>query len=240
MHSIVARLAVVALTALAFNGRAYSGSPPGTASVQIVNATSVHAISLKINDSLAYGTFPQGKKSADAPVHMLEAVYEAEDKRTGSRARSETITYEPGGYQSLVILGDFSAPALPQPGKPAGEHPFVPNVRFHVFSHEATKPPVRLRIINGLPGKTLKFAGGAFELVIQAGDYAVLEDQPAVAQYAAIVDGASIPVLMRQEGLIRNALIVFYLREGKPAFMRAFENNADSNRTRAEMEKARN
>jgi hypothetical protein len=97
-----------------------------------------------------------------------------------------------------------------------------------------------LRIINGLPGKTLKFAGGAVELVIKAGDHAVLENQPAIAQYAATVDGASILVLMRQEGLIRNALIVFYLKEGKPVFMRAFENNADSNRTRAEMEKTRN
>jgi hypothetical protein len=240
MRSTLARLATAALTALALNGRAYSESPPGTASVQIVNATSVPAISLKINDSLVYGTFPQGKKSADAPVRVLEAVYEAEDKRTGSRARSETIIYEPGAYQSLVVLGDFSTPAPPQSGNPAGENASVPNVRFQVFSHQATKPPVRLRIINGMPGKTLKFAGGALELVIKAGDHAILENQPAIAQYAATVDGASIPVLMRQEGLIRNALIVFYLKEGKPAFMRAFENNVDSNRTRAEMEKARN
>jgi hypothetical protein len=237
MRSIVSRFAVAALTALAFNGRAYTESPPGTASVQIVNATSVPAISLKINDSLVYGTFPQGKKSADAPVPVLEAVYEAEDKRTGSRARSEKITYEPGAYQSLVILGDFSTPAPAPSGNPAGENAPVANVGFQVFSHEATKPPVRLRIINGMPSKTLKFAGGAVELVIKAGDHAVLENQPAIAQYAATVDGASIPVLMRQEGLIRNALIVFYVKEGKPVFMRAFENNADSNRTRAEMEK---
>ena len=33
---------------------------------------------------------------------------------------------------------------------------------------------------------------------------------------------------------------VFYLKDGQPAFLRAFENNAESNRARAEMEKAGN
>jgi hypothetical protein len=242
MRLIVAGVGITALAALALFGRAYSESVSETTSVQIVNATSVAVISLKINDNLAYEAFPQGKKSADAPVRVLEAVYEAEDKRTGSRAKSERIAYEAGAYQSLVILGDFStpAPAPEQPGTPSEENKSAPNVLFKVFSHAATRPPVRLRIINGIPGKTLTFAGGKTEIVIKPGDHAVLEDQPPVAQYTASVDGASISVLMRQEGLIRNAIIVFYLKDGKPAFTRAFENNADSNRARAEMEKARN
>ena len=35
------------------------------------------------------------------------------------------------------------------------------------------------------------------------------------AQYTAHVDGESIPLLMRQEGLIRNAIIVFFFKDGK-------------------------
>jgi hypothetical protein len=242
MRLIVARVGLSAIAALALFGRAYSESVTETTSVQIVNATSVPVISLKINDNLAYDAFPQGQKSADAPVRVLEAVYEAEDKRTGSRAKSERIAYEPGAYQSLVILGDFAMPtrAPKQPGTASEENKSAPNVLFKVLSHAATKSPVRLRIINGMPGKSLTFAGGRNEIIIKPGDHAVLESQPPIAEYTASVDGASIPVLMRQEGLIRNAMIVFYLKNGQPAFTRAFENNADSNRARAEMEKAGN
>lgn len=236
MRRFVFCLGMISLGALAF---AYSQAAPETTRVQIVNATSVPAISLKINENLVYPTFAQGMKSADGPVPVLEAVYEAEDKRSGSRAKSEKITYEPGALQSLVIIGDFSLAPVPA-GRPAGQNKPAPNVRFEVFSHAAKIPPVRLRVINGMPGKTLKFAGGGSEKIIKTGDHAVLESQPAVAQYSANVDGVSVPVLMRQEGLVRNAMIVFYLKDGQPAFLRAFENNAESNRARTEMEKAGN
>ncbi len=216
-----------------------------TASVQIVNATSVPMLSLKVNGTLAYDTFPQGKRSGDAPSPLLEAVYEAEDKRSGSKAKSDKITYQPGTSQSLVILGDFSSSSRPTiPGQPesalrSADRRHLPNVLFQVYPHTPSKAPVRLRVINGVPGKSLTFIHGRKEVVIRAGECAVLEGQPATAQYAAHVDGKSIPLLMRQEGSIRNAIIVFFLKDGKPSFMRAFENNAESKATRAELEKAR-
>lgn len=243
MRSAIASLGLTAIAAVALNFRAHSQSVPESTSVQIVNATSVPIIALKINDRLAYEAFPQGKRSADAPAPVLEAVYEVEDKRTGSQAKSQRIAYEPGAYQTLVILGDFTtttpAGILRQPGMAVQENQYPPNALFQVYSHAATKPPVRLRIINGMPGKSLTFAGDSNEIVIKPGDHAVLEGQPPIAQYTARVDGASRPLLMRQEGLIRNALIVFYLKDGNPAFMRAFENSADSNRMRDEIEKRR-
>jgi hypothetical protein len=176
---------------------------------------------------------------------LLEAVYEAEDRQSGSRAKSGKITYESEASQSLVILGDFSTTSPPgilrQPDSAitdaGGKYP--PNVLFQVYSHASTGAPVRLRVINGMPGKRLVLVSGSNELMIRPGDCSVLESQPAVAQYTARVDGESIPLLMRQEGLIRNAMIVFFLKDGKPSFMRAFENNADSQALRAELEKAR-
>ena len=237
------RLAV--LVALALESQALGQTLPVTTSVQIVNATSVPAIALKINDKIAYENFSQGLKTADSPASLLKAVYEAEDRQTGSRATSAKITYEPGANQSLVILGDFSTDtppgALRHPGRAlTGEDKqYPPNVLFQVFSHAATEEPVRLRIINGIPGKNLTFVSGRREIVVKPGEFAVLAGQPATARYLAKVDGEDIPLLMRQDGLIRNAMIIFFLKSGRPAFMRAFENNADSNRRRNELEKER-
>jgi hypothetical protein len=236
---------LAAIVVLALDSRALAQTLPATASVQIVNATSVPAITLRINDRIAYENFPQGLKTADSPASLLKAVYEAEDRQTGSRATSAKITYEPGTNQSLVIVGDFSTDTPPgvlrHPGRAlTGEDKqYPPNVLFQVFSHAATETFVRLRIINGMPGKGLTFVASRREIVVNPGEFAVLTGQPATARYLAKVDGENISLLMRQEGLIRNAMIVFFLKSGRPAFMRAFENNADSNRKRKELEKER-
>ena len=237
------RLAAIAV--LALDSQALAQILPATTSVQIVNATCVPAIALTINDRIAYENFPQGLKTADSPASLLKAVYEAEDRQTGSRATSAKIAYEAGTNQSLVILGDFSTDTPPgvlrHPGRAltAEEKQYPPNVLFQVFSHAATEAPVRMRIINGMPGKSLTFVAGRREIVVKPGEFAVLTGQPATARYLAKVDGENISLLMRQEGLIRNAMIVFFLKSGRPAFVRAFENNADSNRKREELDKER-
>jgi hypothetical protein len=245
MRSIVSYIALAALMGV-WPDALQAQAAREMANVQIVNATSVPVLSLRVNDTLVYDVFPQGRRSGDAPIPLLEAFYEAEDKQSRSKAKSDKITYEPGASQSLVILGDFSTTSPPgilrQPDSAltdtGGKYP--PNVLFQVYAHTSTRAPVRLRVINGMPGKRLAFVSGSEKLVIKPGDCAVLESQPAVAEYTAYIDGETIPLLMRQEGLIRNAMIVFFLKDGKPSFMRAFENNADSKARRAELEKARN
>lgn len=245
MRSSCVSFGLAAVLVLALNSWSHGEPPPATASVQIVNAASVPSIALRINDRLVYENFPQGLKSADSPTGALIATYEAEDKQTGHRARSAEITYKPGTNQSLVILGDFSTDtppgALRHPGRALSgnsEH-YPPSILFHVFSHAAKEAPVRLRIINGMPGKSLTFGAGRQEIVVEPGGFAVLDGQLAIAQYQAKIDGKEISVLMRQEGLVRNAMIIFFLRNGRPAFMRAFENNADSDRRAKELAKER-
>jgi hypothetical protein len=236
-------LRLAAIMILAVDSQALAQALPARASIQVVNATSVPSITLRINDTIAYENFPQGLKTADSPSTLLTAVYEAEDRRTGSRAKSAKITYEPGTNQSLVILGDFSTDtppgALRHPGRAlTGEDKqYPPNVLFQVFSHAGTEDPVRLRIINGMPGKSLTFVAARREIAVKPGEFALLAGEPATARYLARVDGENIPLLMRQEGLIRNAMVIFFLKSGRPAFVRAFENNADSNRRRGELEK---
>ena len=141
MRSIAPCLALITFGDLA-SPTTQAQAPPEMASVQIVNATSVPVLSLKVNDTLAYDTFPQGKRSGDAPVPLLEAVYEAEDKQSGSKAKVREDHLRAWRHQSLVILGDFSTHIASQ-GHPkaAGQstsergskHP--PNVLFQVYPH---------------------------------------------------------------------------------------------------------
>ena len=108
-------------------------------------------LSLRINETLAYDTFSQGQRSGDAALPLLEATYEAEDRLSGTKAKSERITYAPGAYQSLVIVGDFSRTSPPgvlrQPenGLTGEEAGYPPNVLFQVYPHTSSKAPVRLR-----------------------------------------------------------------------------------------------
>jgi hypothetical protein len=211
---------------------AWAGSPAATASVQIINATCALAIELKVNNRVVYENFPQGLKTADFPTRLLSAVYEAQDRATGLPATSARINYAPGSFQSLVILGDFSRESPPgqlrQPGRAlaADFRPFPPSVLFQVYSHDSSEAPVRLRIVNGMPGKSLTLVAGSTETVVQPGGSAVLAGQPPTAQYIAKVGNESIPFVMRQEGQIRNAMVIFFLRSGRPDFTRAFENTA--------------
>ena len=86
---------------LALIRRRLAQTLPATTSVQIVNATSVPAIALRINDRIAYDNFPQGLKTADSPASLLKAVYEAEDRQTGSRATSAKIDLR-AGHESIA------------------------------------------------------------------------------------------------------------------------------------------
>lgn len=228
---------------LAASAQSPAPSPPPTTSVQIVNATSVPNIVLKINDKTVYPNFPTANYTGDAPIKTLTAVYVAENKMGGEAAKSQSISYEPNTNQSLVIIGDFGTKAPPgtllqpdssplDPGKP-----FPPSVLFQVFSHavERGDQPVRLRIINGMPGKRLKFTASQKSLEILPGFNEVITGQSPIASYSAEIDGETLPVQLHQVSLIRNGLVVFYLKDGKPAFTRAFENTKSS---REKLEKA--
>ena len=213
-----------------------------TTSVQIVNATSVPNIALKVNGQSSYPEFAQGLYTADAPVDFLTAVYSS--KFQDLEVKSEEFVFSPRTHQSIVILGDFSTRtppgALPQPAQPLSvpDKSYPPNILFLHFPHEleSQEKSLRLTVVNGIPGKVLSFSDGASSREINPGENVKVYGQSPIATYIAKVDELEIPVLMRQEGLLRNALVVFYLKDGKPSFMRAFENSEASNRTRDRMQ----
>ncbi len=214
------------------NAQTPTPTPPPMTSVQIVNATSVPAISLNINGSNSYPNFPQAILSSDAPILLLDSRYLAVDRETGMRAESEVIKFQADANQSLVIVGDFSTTTppgnLPQPGpspeKPAKSYP--PNVIFRVYNHTKNLNDgfVRLRVINGMPAISLKFTAGTDTRNILPGDSVEFVEQPVFFTYQAEAAGQQITVPLRQSGVTRDLLVIFYLNEGKPAFMRAFQN----------------
>ena len=204
-------------------------------SVQVVNATSVPEIALRVNGRLDYPKFPQGRMTADAAAEVQRLVYEVEDPRSGKRVKSPELRCKAGEYQSMVILGDFSTGTppggLPQPAQLPADRKFPPNIVFRLFPHseESADSGLRLRIINGMPGRKLVFSAGKHRNVLLPGEDLVIPQQPSTREYVATVDDRMLRILMRQENNLRNAMVIFYLREdGSPGFTRAFENTARS------------
>jgi hypothetical protein len=204
--------------------------PPAT-SVQIVNATSVPAIALEVNGKLNYPDFPQGKFTADAPTEGLKYQYKVINKSDGTSVEPKVITFKNQENQTLLILGDFSREApegkMPQlyrqeSGGEAGTE-FPPNVLLRVYSHQddSKKAPVCLRIINGMPRKSLRFKSPVTKSDVQLfpGDEIQLEGQPLVQSYGFVVDGKPYIVHLRQDSNPRNANIVFFLKDNQPVFL---------------------
>lgn len=204
--------------------------------VQIVNATSVPEIALSVNDKENYPHFPQGLHTADGPTNQTEIQYTAKIPGKNLVAKSSKIQFAPNRIQTVVILGDFSTDVPPEhlplsgPKPPPPKNPYPPNVFFRVYQHSQGAAPSapRLRVINGMPGKNLTFGSSGksqIKFTLKPGDEKELGDQPSTAEYFAKIDEKTEEVLIRQEGLIRHAMVVFYLDEGgQPKFKRVFEN----------------
>ena len=234
IHAVILVFALGTAGNLTAQNLAPSPTPPPTTSVQIINATSVPEISLSVNGSMSYPVFPQAILTSDAPIPLRDLRYVAVDKKSGARVESDVIKFQVDANQSLVIMGDFSTMSppgnLPQPEQPAAKptKTYPPNVVFKVYMHKKPGPDgmVRLRVINGMPGKKLTFAAGSDSREILPGGSAEFAGQPGFSTCQAQADDQKITVSTRQSGIVRDVMVVFYLKAGKPAFLRAFENTA--------------
>lgn len=211
-------------------------TPLPSTSIQIVNATSVPSISLEVNGRLDYPDFPQGEYTGNAFTQGLAYRYKGINKADGVSADPKVITFKNLDNQTLLLIGDFSVEteegAMPQPNQlhnayesPSASNP--PNLIFRVYSHQEglKKPPLQIRIINGMPRKILKLKlpNSATTLDFLPGEEKELVGQPPVQRYDFEVDGKHMPVIMLQDENPVNANIVFYLKNNEPAFKRFFE-----------------
>jgi len=207
--------------------------------ITIINATSVPSISLSTagtNLPPAYPDFRQGEWTANEALPTPEIHYLVR-KTNGSVVASQTLRFKPISSQFLLLTGDLSkggpSDRLPQIGycPETGLTNQSPNFQFHVIPYTLVcGDPCHYRIINAMPGKTLVIKStdqdgkSNRELALLApGNSILLTGQPASVDYDAVIDGECYRLSIRQEGAEGNCLIPFFLREGKPDFVRIFE-----------------
>lgn len=187
------------------------------------------------NIPIAYPDFHQGEWTANHAIRTPEVQY-AVHATNGPLMALQTIHFKPLSSQYLLLTGDLSnqgpAEKLPQllgETAPAGSYP--PNIQFHVIPYTLVSPdPCHYRIVNAMPRKTLLLRSPASgnkpsqQLAYLApGNCVLLVRQPPCVTYEAVIDDQTIPLEIKQEGAEGNCLIPFFLRNGKPDFVRVFE-----------------
>jgi hypothetical protein len=215
-------------------------SPVPSVRVTIVNATCAPALSLATegsNTPAAYPLFPQGEWTANEPVTTPEIHYLARSTN-GVLLSEKRIRFRPVSSQFLVMTGDLGRRGPADMLAPVGaseqspDSPsWPPNFQFRIYPVElVTRDPFHYRVINAMPCKTLVLRttplGNKPSRIlglIAPGNSLLLTRQPPCVEWIAEVDGESIPLSVMQEGAAANCLIPFFLRDGKPAFVRVFE-----------------
>jgi len=215
-------------------------TPTPEVRITIVNATSVPALSLSTMEERthkAYPFFPQGEWTANEAIKTAEVQYLIQSTN-GAALSKQSIRFQPYSSQFLLITGDLSTkgPAERLPGivsPPTSSQPqaWPPNLQFHLFPYTlVSKDPYHYRVFNGMPGKTLLLRSvldgnkPPQQLALLApGNSVQLVHQAASIDYDAVIDGQTYRLEIRQEGAAGNCLIPFFLRNGKPDFIRVFE-----------------
>jgi len=208
--------------------------------ITIVNATSVPALSLSTIEGgahKAYHLFPQGEWTANEAIKTAEVQYLVQSTN-GASLSKQIIRFKPHSIQFLLITGDLSTkgpaerlPGIVAPLTSSQPQTWPPNLQYHLFPYTlVSQDPCHYRIFNGMPGKTLLLRSvpvgnkPSQQLALLApGNSVQLVQQPASIDYDTVIDGQTNRLEIRQEGAAGNCLIPFFLRNGKPDFIRVFE-----------------
>lgn len=187
------------------------------------------------NIPVAYPDFRQGEWTANHAISTPEIQYAVHDTN-GPLMALQTIHFKPLSSQYLLLTGDLStqgpAEKLPQLlGEMAPRGVYPPNLQFQIIPYALVTPdPCHYRIVNAMPKKTLLLRSQALgnrpseQLAYLApGNSVLLVRQPPCVTYEAVIDDQTIPLKIEQEGAAGNCLIPFFLRNGKPDFVRVFE-----------------
>lgn len=191
--------------------------------LRIVNATSVPAISLSVNERMLYPQFRQGEKTSPGTFDYLSGTVEVKNLADGTAA-SEKFKFEPEAAQSLIILGDFKMPETPAPetSGPKATGKKRPNVTFLVVSHELAgdEKPYRYRIVNGLIGESLTCSVRGEEDVIAApGGTATFAGKGLVCTIQVKTEKDEMPLRIHQEMPYHNVTCVFYRKQDGLAYV---------------------
>ncbi|MDR1190439.1 MAG: hypothetical protein LBK60_02075 [Verrucomicrobiales bacterium] len=190
--------------------------------VRLINATSVPEISVAIDGRPCYPRFSQGGYTGGSVTDSGAVVYQIKDLR-GGKERALTVTFAPGSRQALVIHGDFS----PSADKNSKRKNAPPNVKLFPLDFALKKDESRLRyrLVNLVPGQTLQLLAKPEPIEIPHGEILTLSGQKPTVTLTVRVTDRCIPVLIHQQGVLRDCVIIFYETGGGVDFIRFFEPN---------------
>ena len=207
--------------------------------ITIVNATSVPFISLNTagtNLPVAYPEFPQGTWTGNAPLTNPVIDYLARNS-DGHIVADRPLHFPLVSSQILLLTGDLSTSGPAEAPPPLGSPPvqgstvWPPNLQFHIYpAAKGDSERCRYRVVNGMPSKLLilRSVGESNQpsrqlALLAPGNSALFIRQPHNLQWEAEIDGRIYPVTIEQESDSNNCLIPFFLRNGRPDFIRVFE-----------------
>jgi len=206
--------------------------PVGSMNLQIVNATSVEKISLDINNKPLYPQLRQGQWIGTSTWDTLSNLYEVRDLASGRKASSESTNFTKNSSQTLVIMGDFSTDCppdkLPQPAQAGSDIAYPPNVQFRFCTHKLHngEKALRYQFVNAMPRNLLQIEGpGLASTSVRPGEDVIASGQSIIANYHATVAGESYELHLAQKHPGVNLLVVFYLKNNKPAHLVVSQEN---------------
>jgi hypothetical protein len=217
-------------------------APPPRTCIRIVNVTCVPEISLALwgtNGPVAYPDFKQGTWTGNAPLPKTAFHYVVRSA-SGSVVADRVLDFPSPVCGTLLLTGDLGttgrsdqlagiAPKAATQGGVAGTN--APNVQFRFFTSSPVGiDPCQYRIVNAMPSKSLTIRSKpngkrpSRQLALLApGDSALFVRQPPDVVWEAWIDGEVRPLEILQEGIPLNCIIPFFLRQGRPDFIRVFE-----------------
>ena len=220
-----------------------SPTPTPQVRITIVNATCLPAISLTTGGDhlpLDYPEFPQGEWTGNQPLTNTEVHYLARTTN-GMLLGEKSFRFQPISSQMLVLSGDPSPEGAPDNSTDSGNITKTDSstsfgitregIRFGIYPVETPcRDPSHYRIVNAMPSEaiTLRIMQQGNQPpqilgVISPGKSLLLTGQGPCVEWVAEIGGVSYPVIIQQEGAVANCLIPFFLRNGKPDFVRVFE-----------------
>jgi hypothetical protein len=212
---------------------------PPSIRLTIINATSVPEISLSKGTNIPadYPRFRQGTWTADEALtnSTINLVVRTSE---GVIVANRSLVLPKKCHRFLLLSGDLSRrslaekPTQPLPRTASTPDLPPPNLQFLSYPVElVTKDPFHYRVVNAMPDKTLTLHVPAHDGkpartlgILTPGNSLLFTGHPPSIEWIAEIDGAKFPVSVTQEGAAGNCLIPFFLRKGRPDFVRIFEN----------------
>ncbi|HEY5744777.1 MAG TPA: hypothetical protein VIU12_01765, partial [Chryseolinea sp.] len=218
LFALVALGAIIASIAVGFcEDSVVPENPAGESSVEMLNATSVPSISLAIAGLGEHPVFPQGAKIAGGAFPLTNWKLLARPKNATSELGEVESEFkaQPGSSSTAVIIGDFLVE------KEEGKKPKT-RAAIVVLPGEFVSPdkPNRLILINGIPDKAIEINldNGASDVVDSLAEKR-WSGLPHSVSVAAKVEGVIMKVPIEFVDPTRSAVVAFYLKDGKPAFV---------------------